>query len=263
MRVAASFLPDPRRITPRVDVAIVIDVLRATSVMATALAAGAREIMTCSAVAEAQQLAETIDPRPLLCGERECRPIDHFDLGNSPAEYLPKVVAGQSLILTTTNGTAAIAAAAAARRVMTASFLNASATADAMDATANVHLICAGTNGAITAEDVLLAGYLIQHWRAHGDVEIEGDEAAIAGEFWRGSGGEEETPLPPSLSQRLRETQGGRNLVRAGYEADLDRCAAIDSQPVVVVQRTATPATFESSVVPDGTSGRSTAGSMR
>ncbi len=85
------------RDTEHTDVAVVIDVLRATSVMATALAAGASQIVTCREISEAIVLASRITPRPLLCGERGCKPIDGFDLGNSPAEYTSAARSGSDL----------------------------------------------------------------------------------------------------------------------------------------------------------------------
>lgn len=233
---------------PSVDVAVVIDVLRATTVMVTALDAGARRVLTCREVREAQQLAGAVGGQALLCGERGCRRIEGFDLGNSPAEYRPESVRGRDLVLTTTNGTQAIAAAGKATRVLIASFLNLSAVVAAIGDTDRVQLICAGTEGKVTLEDVLLAGALV--WKCHLERRVAAcdDPSLLAQELWRSWFAKETAggllPAADAISRRFRETQGGKNLLRLGYDADLDRCAAIDTVPVVPEQLVASPATF-------------------
>ena len=131
MRIVTSLLPELMATkSAGTDVAVVVDVLRATSVMTTAFGSGVKRIFTCCQVAEAVSLAEQIEntdqenQRPLLCGERSCKPISGFDHGNSPSEYTPERVRGQTLIMTTTNGTKAIEAAFSAKRLIAASFLN-------------------------------------------------------------------------------------------------------------------------------------------
>src|SRR5215471_6039661 len=89
--------------------AVVIDVLRATTTIVYALAAGARCVRPCAEVAEAQALAaEMRVGRVLLGGERGGEPLPGFDLGNSPREFTPRVCRGCTLVLTTTNGTRAL-----------------------------------------------------------------------------------------------------------------------------------------------------------
>ncbi len=229
MKVSVSLLPADRAITSTIDVAVVIDVLRATSVISAALSAGAAKVITCREVSEATQLAESIWPRPLLCGERGCMPIDGFDLGNSPAEYQTDRVRGKTLVLTTSNGTAAIEATRKARRVITASFLNFSAVIESLRDAERVHLVCAGTDGAVTAEDVLLAGALTVQCAIDHSASVLGDESVLARELWFSWFGSESFPDPNALSERLRETRGGRNLVHVGYRQDVNQCAALDS----------------------------------
>lgn len=226
---------------------MVIDVLRATSVMPTALMAGAASIITCREVDEAIGLVRATLPRPLLCGERECRPIEGFDLGNSPAEYSSAAVAGRTLVMTTTNGTRAIDAVTEAPRVITASFLNLSAVVNQLSGADRVHLVCAGTNGQITGEDVLLAGAVLCQCQLVHRAKCVDDESAIAQALWSSWGSADHADGLPSraqLSGKLRETQGGRNLVAVGYAKDLERCAAIDSVPVVPTRMALSPPTF-------------------
>jgi 2-phosphosulfolactate phosphatase len=243
MQISTSLLPRSGRISSLADVAVVIDVLRATSVMASALEAGAAQIITCREVAEARAIADQGSPRPLLCGERGCKPIDGFDLGNSPAEYVSARVQGKTLVLTTTNGTRAIDAAADAARMITASFLNFSAVIDQLRGTPCVHLVCAGTEGEITAEDALLAGAILCECETRYRAVWHDDESILAGQLWR-SWFPGADPTPHALSRRLRETRGGQNLLKAGYEGDLDRCAQMDSMSAVPERIGRSPTTF-------------------
>lgn len=243
MRVSVSLLP-PDNLTDGPDVAVVIDVLRATSVIAAALSAGATQIITRREVADAFTLKESITPEPLLCGERGCKPIVGFDHGNSPAEYTPAAVAGRTLILTTTNGTAAVESTAPVGRVITASFLNFSAVLASIGEARNVHLVCAGTNGSVTAEDSLLAGGLVHHCERLHSASAANDESVLARQLWISWFGSRALPSPAALANRLRETQGGRNLVRVGYRKDIERCADLDSLDVVPERIANHPATF-------------------
>jgi len=182
---------------------------------------------TCESTAETLQWAKQLPEQPLLCGERQCKPIEGFDLGNSPAEYTPQRVAGRDLILTTTNGTRAIAAAFASRRLLIASFLNLDATLAKIEHDHHIHLVCAGTNGEISYEDVLLAGAMVDVLMSRWEDFRINDSARIAWATWRAlqlpSDGIEE-----ALTQALRQSYGGRNLIAAGYEDDVERCAGID-----------------------------------
>src|ERR1700761_4796956 len=92
-------------------VAVVIDVLRATSTMIHALAAGSDAIIPCLEIDEARRLAGGY-PRgsAILAGERGGLPIEGFDLGNSPGAFTPAACSGKTVVMTTTNGTRAILA---------------------------------------------------------------------------------------------------------------------------------------------------------
>ena len=108
MRVHVAFTPAEAE---RAPTAIVVDVLRATSTIAQALASGYRRVLCCAEVEEAFALKERLADA-VLGGERKAVAVPGFDLGNSPREYLE--LRGETLILTTTNGTRAILSAAAA-----------------------------------------------------------------------------------------------------------------------------------------------------
>ena len=246
MRLSVSLLPSLRPVDPSTEVAVVIDVLRATSVMTTALANGASKIVTCQQISEAKELASELNSElaaaPLLCGERNCEPIEGFDYGNSPSEYSLPAVKDRTLVLTTTNGTRAIAAANAAKRMIIASFLNLTATVDYLLGTESVHLVCAGTNGQITAEDVLLAGAIVDRLSKTEPVDFD-DDAALAQGLWQ-SWFQKTSPTSQTLANRLAQTQGGRNLIKVGYSLDLERCAQIDLSNVVAERIDHSPNTF-------------------
>jgi 2-phosphosulfolactate phosphatase len=154
MRVHVAFTPAE---TVRAPVAVVVDVLRATSTIVQALASGYRRVLCCAEVEEARELRERLG-EGVLAGERLAQAIPGFDLGNSPAEFVePR---GETVILTTTNGTRAIvAAAAAAETVLVGSLLNLAAVADAARrAEGAVELVCAGVDGRFTLDDAYCAG---------------------------------------------------------------------------------------------------------
>ncbi len=239
----------PSELSPECDLhqacSIIIDVLRATSVMATAGRSGVRRIIACENIHTAAQFADQAAIRPLLCGERHCKPIDGFDLGNSPAEYTPERVADRDVVLTTTNGTRAVHAAMRSRRLLAASFLNLDATVAAVRSEPHLQIVCAGTNGQISYEDVLLAGAIVDRLAPP---ELNGsepsghidDSARIAWSAWR----QADVNTRP-LQQSLRHSLGGRNMVAAGFEADLERCAQVSTIDGIVERVDPGKAVFE------------------
>jgi 2-phosphosulfolactate phosphatase len=217
---------------------VVIDVLRATTTMVSALAAGARAVVPCLTVKDARRLASAFPPdKVVLGGERGGLPIDGFDLGNSPAEYTPQVVSDKTVVLTTTNGTKALLHCQAASEIVIGAFVNLSAVCEYLtnspDAAAmDVDVVCAGTKLQVTWDDVLLAGAVTERLAAGGILRLD-DQAAIARDAWlaisNSAGGE----LKDSLSAALRESRGGRNLVRIGMQSDIELAAAIDAHLVL------------------------------
>jgi 2-phosphosulfolactate phosphatase len=209
-------------------VAIVVDVLRATTVMVHALDAGAEAILPCLEVEDAITEASRYSTgKALLAGERQGLPIEGFDLGNSPGAFVPGVCAGKTVVMTTTNGTRAIHASLDAKRVLIASFLNLSATIDAVqnDGLA-IHLVCSGTNGLISFEDNLLAGAMVQALRARGR-SPGNDEARLAEMAWSNASKE---PLVDVLSRGA----GGQRVTEIGLAADIKVAGAVDRMGLVV-----------------------------
>lgn len=239
MRITVSLLPDarlPEDLQPSETIAVVVDVLRATSVMATALAHGAEQIITFETIDQARQwkqATEPAGPQVLLCGERQCQRIEGFDLGNSPPEYSPQRVAGKTLVMTTTNGTRALAAASPFQQVLTASFLNFSATLERLAGAACVHVFCAGTDGFITAEDTLLAGALVLQAAESWGARAGNDEATLAANSCQQRIGDSVLQNREKIPGVLLDTRGGRALHRLGFDSDIRRCGQLDTLSVV------------------------------
>lgn len=142
---------------------VVIDVLRASSSIVTALMNGADAIIPVADMGEASKIAMNVDSENyLLCGEKDGVMIDGYDLGNSPFEYKKEVVANKKLIFNTTNGTKAIKKTFGSSDVCVAAFLNVSAIVKFLkNQETDIVLVCAGWKGRLAFEDILLAGNII------------------------------------------------------------------------------------------------------
>jgi len=215
--------------------AVVIDVLRSCTTIVYALAAGARQIIPCGSVEEARATANNFPPGTvLLGGEQGGLPIDGFDLGNSPQEYTPQRVGDKTIVLATTNGTKAMLHCRSADRLLIAAFVNASAVCQQLLVEDRIHLVCAGTDGQISDDDVLLAGMLVDRIvRDCGPAHEQNAQALTARETWlhrfalpQSIGAE---PLAPQLlAGELRRSLGGRNLTAIGMDADILAAAEVD-----------------------------------
>lgn len=194
------------------DVAVVIDVLRATSTITQALASGYRRVLCVESIERAEALRET---GRVLAGERSCVKPDGFDQGNSPIEALRR--AGTELVLATTNGTPAVVTAAGhADTVVLACMLNLDAAVCAtLECTAagalDVQIVCAGTNGAVSLEDAYVAG------RISGRLPGSRTDAALVAE---GVARAFATPL-----EALSAGADARALEEGGMNDDIAFCA--------------------------------------
>jgi 2-phosphosulfolactate phosphatase len=154
MRVHVAFTPAERIVGP---VAVVVDVLRATSTIAQAFAGGYRRVICCDDADDARALRDTL-PDAIVGGERGAVRIAGFDAGASPREF--REPRAPTLVLSTTNGTRAVVAAAReAEEVLLGSLLNLGAVAAAVRATArDATIVCAGFQGAFALDDAYCAG---------------------------------------------------------------------------------------------------------
>ena len=223
-------------------IAVVIDVLRASTTIVTALAHGAAGVRPVLTVEVARALAASFGSGVLLGGERGGLRIDGFDLGNSPLEYSRARVAGRRIVITTTNGTAAVDACTDASEVLIGAIVNrAAAAARARElavahGTSTIHLVCAGTDGEVTEEDRLAAGAILDAaGRLPGGSDDTLDASATAAlETFRGVlSAAADTGAASAITAAFAMSRGGRNLIELGMRADLPAAAAIDSLRVV------------------------------
>lgn len=163
LTIRAFALPD--HLEPdslRSQIAVVIDVLRATTTIARALELGARCIVPVASVDAARLIAHN-RPGSLLCGERGGIKPEGFALGNSPCEYTPQGVGARDLVLTTTNGTRALHMCSGAQETITASITTFDAVCDYLQSVdVDVTLVCSGTDRAVSYEDCVCAGLIVE-----------------------------------------------------------------------------------------------------
>ena len=209
MRIDVAFTPAESAAAPT---GIVIDVIRATSTICQALAAGYERVLCTAEIEEARALNEELDGA-VLGGERGNVVIPGFDLGNSPREYLEPI--GEAVILTTTNGTRAIVAAAArCDRVFVASLRNLAAVVEAVrDAAEDAVVVCAGVQGTLALDDSYVAGRIVASLDSRRTDAAEA--AARLSETWSGA------------EEAFRASTSGRNLLENArdLEDDLPFCA--------------------------------------
>jgi 2-phosphosulfolactate phosphatase len=211
-------------------VAVVVDVLRATTSIVYALAAGCRSIRPVAEVDEARRLAEGHPPGTfLLAGERDGRPLPGFDFGNSPGEFTADRCRGATLVLTTTNGTRALLIAAAAERVLVGSFANFSSVCEQLVREPRpIHIVCAGELGAVSLEDTLFAGAVVKFVCEQGPTELD-DGAWIAADSFEQQFARHRRRLRPAL----RAGRGGSRLRELGYDDDIRAAARVDAFALV------------------------------
>ncbi len=210
----------------------VIDVLRASTTIATALANGARSVIPIESSEEVALRSKGFERGAvLLAGERRLHTIEGFDLGNSPLEYTREVVEGKTILFTTTNGTAAILGIAGARDVVIASYVNFSPVAAMLRAAArsgtDLSILCAGRDRKFSLEDAACAGRFVRSiTKRLANVGVN-DAARACALLDRKYG--------DNIGQLFADAEHGQALAEAGFAEDLTACARIDAHPVVPV----------------------------
>ena len=211
-------------------VVAVIDVLRASSSIAAAMANGARAVIPTESPDEAVTLSKTFARSDVrLAGERRMLPIPGFDLGNSPAEFTRQAVDGKTILMTTTNGTAALAATQGARDVVVASYVNFSAALSMLRAAlrggADIAIVCAGRDKQFAFEDAGCAGRYVRHVsRRLTGVKL--NDAAHASVLIDRKYGD-------NVHRLLGASEHGRALSEAGFSDDITTCSTLDAFPVI------------------------------
>src|SRR5947209_3620047 len=214
MRVHVAFTPSE---AATAELGIDEDVVRATSSIAQALAAGYRRVLCCAEVDQARALRASLDDA-VGGGERDAVRIEGFDLGASPRELLePRA---ETLVLSTTNGTRPILAAAErCDEVVLGSLLNLDAVARAARATGDVAILCAGFKGGFAFDDAYCAGRIV---------------AALGGERTDAANA---AALLAQAFPRALDGLNARTYGPPGLEADIEWCARESVLDVVQIGR--------------------------
>ncbi|OPA81328.1 2-phosphosulfolactate phosphatase [Paenibacillus selenitireducens] len=206
--------------------AIVIDVLRATSTIITALSHGCKEVLPVETV---QQARTCQLPGDWLGGERFCKKIAGFHAGNSPYEYMDEVIRDKKVVLTTTNGTRAIQKSTKATHILAGAFINASVCAGiALSLRKDIVLLCAGAQDVFALEDGLCAGLFVEELIQQNDLapplQVNDFGLAMHSAYLQHK---------DNLVHTLMNCAGGRKLSKIGFAEDVEYCAGMNTVPVV------------------------------
>ncbi len=206
-------------------IVVVVDILRATSCMTTALAHGIQSITPVAALEDCKALQQQ---GYIAAAERNGEMAAGFDLGNSPFGYMDKTLEGKKVAMTTTNGTLAITRSSAAAQIIIGSFLNISAVANyLLDEDNDIIILCAGWKGKVNLEDTLFAGalfHVLKESHTHAcDAPLMAESLYL--QAW-------ENPL-----KFLESSSHVQRLKRLGIEKDIDFCLQNDIYDVVPVLR--------------------------
>ena len=199
--------------------AVVIDVFRTTTTIATALARGAEKIVPVSSRQEADRALRNY-PDALLAGEFKGQRIKGFHLGNSPLEFTQDSLSGKTIIMCTTNGTKTVQMARGADQLYLGAFVNAGAVARKTgEQECDIVLACAGTQRTFSLEDTCCAGCLIALIKKIKKAELTDSAMAALAVYER---------YKNNLAYYLRGSKNGRVLLNNGHTADIEYCCTKD-----------------------------------
>ncbi len=218
------------------DCAVAIDVLRATTTIATALAAGAAAVQVFSSMETLIQASEQwpVEKR-LRAGERGGAKVAGCDLGNSPLDYTPELVRDRRLFLSTTNGTRCLERIQSAPTVLAGALINRHAIVAYLQQhkLETLWMVSSGWEGSYSLEDTLCAGAILDGLQislGNSLIELAGNDEAVAAyalyQHWKAD-----------LLQCLHHASHGQRLLRLDAHDDLKYCADLDSLDVVPIQR--------------------------
>lgn len=223
--IEVCFTPHSFPLFPHEErIVVVIDVLRATSCMCTALNYGVGKILPVASIAEASDYQKK---GFLVAAERQAQKVEGFDLGNSPFEYMKPHLKGKVIVFTTTNGTQAIRAAREAYKIAIGSFLNLSALCDWLTTQhKNVIILCAGWKDFFNLEDTLCAGAIATKLGESGAFETSVYDSTLAAKYLyeKASG---------DLYKFMQNSSHYNRLSKLNLFEDMKYCLTPDQAPVV------------------------------
>lgn len=202
-------------------IVVVVDILRATSVMVTAMAHGAKEIIPVATLDEAKSYLE----KGFLCAaERGGAQVDGFPLDNSPFSYMNEDIQGQPIVITTTNGTLAITKSTTADQVLVGAFLNIQAVADyIVEQDKDVVVHCAGWKGKTNMEDTLFAGALVELLTETHDLAC--DTAHLSLKYYQS--------VKDNLFETVKNSAHAKRLNKLHVIKDIEFCVNLNTYEVV------------------------------
>ena len=206
---------------------VVIDVLRASNTIITALNNGAKEIVPVASIEFAVKVSGGMfGGQTLLGGERNTKKIDGFALGNSPLEYTTEAISGKSIVFFTTNGSRAIVKAKFSENLFICSFSNLATIAkEVAQLKQDFEILCAGRNNSFSLEDSICAGKLVLYMQEL-DENLELTDSSNACLALNKSFGKD-------VLKMLRNTDHGKLLTENGFEEDIIHCGKVNNTKVV------------------------------
>lgn len=202
---------------------VVVDILRATSCMTTALAHGIESITPFAKLDECLAMKKQ---GFFTAGERDGKKVDGFDLGNSPFEYMEERLKKKKIAFTTTNGTQAIEKSRGAKEVIIGSFLNLSSVIRHLLFTKNnILVVCAGWKGKVNLEDTLFAGAVVDKLKDF--IEPDCDAPLMARELY--------TTAKGDMIKFLSASSHVKRLAKLNIHKDIEFCLTPDQYQVVPV----------------------------
>lgn len=207
---------------------VVIDVLRASTTIATALHNGAKEIIPVNSLENVMKISSNLfGGVTLRAGERNGRMIEGFNLGNSPLEYREDVIKGKSIILMTTNGSTAIVKGKHAKNLIVAGFINLNLVVKFLAALQeDIVIVCSGKENNFCIEDAVCAGKIINTLIEAAKDEIVTDDAGNAATMLDKISGK-------NILRLLKHSEHGQYLTSIGFGDDLKVCAGLDTIPLL------------------------------
>jgi len=203
---------------------VVIDMLRATSVITTALANGCSSVIPVLTVEEALDIAGDDRERYILGGERKALKIEGFDFSNSPLDYSKENVEGKTLVITTSNGTRAIKGSEGAKNILIGAMINAKAVAEKiLELNNDVVIVNAGTLGQFSMDDFICSGYIIDHLSKSTDIDLT-DIATTAHYVYKSN---------EDIVSFIKYAWHYKRIIELGLMADLEYCCTKDCIDVV------------------------------
>lgn len=214
------------------DCAVVIDVLRATSTIATALKVGAEAVQAFSSLEELMQVSEAWPAaQRLRAGERGGAKVEGYELGNSPLDCTPALMAGKRLFLSTTNGTRALQRVESAQQVIAGAIINRQTVVNYLLAhpPQTLWLLGSGWEGGYSLEDTVCAGAIADLLSGHPGFKVGNDEVIAAISLYR--------QWQDKLLDLFRQASHGQRLLRLNGDEDLRYCASLDLLDILPLQQ--------------------------